>query len=83
MSSPSTTHENEATEQPQEADGTATGVPWRCLDIVDRYRAGTISKGDAIYEFTETTPVGENESAESPAKTLESYVAMLDDWDRE
>ena len=55
----------------------------QCLDVVDRYRAGNISKGDAIYEFTETIPIGENGSAEPPAKTLESYVTMLDDWDRE
>jgi hypothetical protein len=82
MSSPSITHENEAPEQPEEAGG-ASSVAMQCLDIVDRYRAGTYSKGDAIYEFTEAIPIGEIESTESPAKTLESYVAMLDDWDRE
>jgi len=83
MSSPSITHENQETELPEGADGTADSITMRCLDVVDQYRAGNISKGDAIYEFTKTIPTGENESAEPPAKTLESYVTMLDDWDRE
>ena len=81
MSSPSNTHENEAAEQPEGAEGTANSITIQCLDVVNRYRAGNISKGDAIYEFTETIPIGENGSAEPPAKTLESYVTMLDDWD--
>jgi hypothetical protein len=42
-----------------------------------------IYKGDAIYEFAKAIPVGEDETAESPGKTLESYISMLDDWDRE
>ena len=81
MSSPSITHDNEATEQTEEIGGAADLITIRCLDVVDLYRAGNISKGDAIYEFTKTIPDGENESTEPPAKTLESYVTMLDDWD--
>ena len=83
MSSPSITHDNEATEQTEEIGGAADSITIRCLDVVDLYRAGNISKGDAIYEFTKTIPDGENESTEPPAKTLKSYVTMLDDWDQE
>src|ERR1700685_505666 len=37
----------------------------------------------AIYEFTKAIPTGEAETPESPGQTLESYVSMLTDWDRE
>jgi hypothetical protein len=78
------THENEAAEQPEEEVGVTTvTVTTKCLDIVEQYRTGNIYKGDAIYEFAKAIPVGEDESAESPGKTLESYISMLDDWDRE
>src|ERR1700683_5347927 len=78
------THENEAAEQPKGGVGVTTvTVTTKCLNIVEKYRAGNIYKGDAIYEFAKAIPVGEDESAESPGKTLESYVSMLDDWDRE
>jgi hypothetical protein len=76
------THENEASEQPEDNGGTNT-VATQCLSIVDQYCGGIITKGDAIYEFTKAIPVGETEAEESPGKTLESYIAMLDDWDRE
>ena len=77
------THENEAVDQPEEVGDTSVTVTSRCLDVVEQYRAGGIHKGDAIYEFAKTIPVGEDETAESPGKTLESYISMLDDWDRE
>ncbi|KIM83784.1 hypothetical protein PILCRDRAFT_6681 [Piloderma croceum F 1598] len=78
------THENEAAEQPEEEVGVTTvTVTTKCLNIVEQYRAGNIHKGDAIYEFAKAIPAGEDESAESPGKTLESYISMLDDWDRE
>jgi hypothetical protein len=73
---------DEATEQPEDNRGADT-VATHCLSIVDQYRGGTVSKGNAIYEFTKTIPVEETETEESSGKTLESYVAMLDDWDRE
>jgi hypothetical protein len=73
-------NENEAAEQPEEAPITITT---KCLDIVERYRAGNIYKGDAIYEFAQAIPAEENGAAESPGKTLQSYIAMLDDWDHE
>src|ERR1700733_5589509 len=77
------THENEAADQPEEVSDTSVTVTARCLDIVEQYRAGSIFRGDAIYEFAKTIPVGEDETAESPGKTLESYISMLDNWDRE
>jgi len=77
------THENEAAEQPEEVGDTSATVTARCLDVVKQYRAGSLYRGDAIYEFAKTIPVGEDETAESPGKTLESYISMLDDWDRE
>jgi hypothetical protein len=77
------THENEAAEQSGEAGVTTVTVTTKCLDIVNKYRAGNIHKGDAIYEFARAIPVGEDETAESPGKTLASYISMLDNWDRE
>src|SRR5882762_10256506 len=77
------THENEAADQPKEVGDTPVTVTTRCLDIVEQYRAGSIHKGDVIYEFTKAIPVGEDGTAESPGRTLESYISMLDDWDRE
>jgi hypothetical protein len=77
------THENEATDLPEGASGAADAVAVQSLDIVNQYHAGNINKGDAIYEFTKAIPVGEIETEESPGKTLESYISMLDDWDRE
>ena len=76
------THETEASEQPEDNGGTNT-VATQCLSIVDQYCGGIVTKGDAIYEFAKAIPVGETEAEESPGKTLESYVAMLDDWNRE
>jgi hypothetical protein len=77
------THENETVNQPEGDGDTTVTVTTKCLDIVEQYRAGIIYKGDAIYEFAKAIPVGEDVSEESPGKTLESYIAMLDDWDRE
>jgi hypothetical protein len=77
------THENEAADQPEEAGNPTGAVATRCIDIVEQYRAETISKGDAIYEFAKAIPVGEDGTTEAPGKTLESYISMLDDWDRE
>jgi len=78
------THENEATDQPEEEVGVTTvTVTAKCLDIVEQYRASNMYKGDTIYEFAKTIPIGEDETAESPGKTLECYISMLDDWDRE
>ena len=83
MSSPSITHENEVTEQPEEIGGTVDSITIQCLNAIDQYRVGNISKGDTIYEFTKMIPAGENELTKPPAKTLESYVTMLNDWDQE
>ena len=76
------THENEAADQPEEAGDQSSTVARRCIEIVEQYRTETISKGDAIYEFAKAIPVGEDGTTESPGKTLESYISMLDDWDR-
>jgi hypothetical protein len=75
------THEAEAVELPE--GGEHATIATICLEIVKQYRGGNICKGDAIYEFTKTIPDGETDAAESPGKTLESYIAMLDNWDRE
>jgi hypothetical protein len=77
------THENEAVDLPEEVGDTTVTVTARCLDIVKQYQARSIYKGDTIYEFAKAIPAGEDEAAESPGKTLESYISMLDDWDRE
>ena len=77
------THENKAADHPEEAGDPTGTVAARCINIVEQYRAETISKGDAIYEFAKAIPVGEDETTEAPGKTLESYISMLDDWDRE
>ena len=75
------THETEATNQIEEIrDTSITSI---CLNIVKQYQAGNIYKGGAIYEFTKTIPAGEDETKESPGKTLESYISMFDDWDHE
>jgi hypothetical protein len=77
------THENEAANQP-EGDGDMTvTVTTKCLNVIEQYQAGIIYNGDAIYEFAKAIPVGEDVSAESPRKTLKSYITMLDDWDCE
>ena len=77
------THGNKAADQPEEVGVTTVTVMAKCLDIIDQYRTGGIYKGDAIYKFTKTIPVREDETSESPGKTLESYISMLNDWDRE
>jgi hypothetical protein len=77
------TNENEAANQPEEFRDTSVTVTTKCLDIVEQYRAEDIHKGDAIYGFIKAIPPGETDTAESPGKTLESYIVMLDDWDRE
>jgi hypothetical protein len=76
------THENEANQPEKDGDMTVT-VTTKCLNIIEEYWAGIIFKGDTIYEFAKAIPVGEDVSTESPGKTLESYISMLDDWDRE
>jgi hypothetical protein len=75
------THEIEAAELPEGDE--ISSIAAKCLDVVEQYRRGNTSKGDAIYEFTKTIPTGETETTEPPGKTLVSYVSMLDDWDRE
>ena len=75
------THETEVADQIEEIGDTS--IASICLNVVEQYQAGNIYKGDAIYEFTKTIPAGEDETEESPGKTLKSYVSMLDDWDRE
>src|SRR5882762_2228292 len=75
------THEAEAVELPE--GGEHATIATICLKIVEQYQGGNICKGDAIYKFTKTIPDGETDAAESPGKTLESYIAMLDNWDRE
>jgi hypothetical protein len=77
------THDNETSDQPEEIEVTMVTVTMKCLDIVERYQAGNILRGDAIYEFAKAIPVGEDGTTESPGKTLESYISMLDEWDRE
>ena len=77
------THENEAADQPEVAGDQSSTVAGRCIEIIEQYRAKTISKGDAIYEFAKAIPVGEDGAMEAPGKTLESYISMLNDWDRE
>ncbi|KIM83253.1 hypothetical protein PILCRDRAFT_7213 [Piloderma croceum F 1598] len=76
-------NENEAAGQPKEVCDTPVTVTAKCLNIVERYRAGTIYKGDTIYEFAKTIPAEEDGATESPGKTLQAYISMLDDWDHE
>jgi hypothetical protein len=76
------THDNETSDQPEEIEVTTVTVTTKCLNIIERYRAGNILRGDAIYEFAKAIPVGEDETTESPGKTLESYISMLNEWDR-
>jgi hypothetical protein len=74
-------HDGESTNEPE---GVASpSIATQCLNVIDRYRTEQTSKGDAIYKLVQTIPAGEDETTESPAKTLESYISMLDDWDRE
>jgi len=53
-----------------------------CTAIVDRYRSGA-AKGKTIFELTKAISTKQTEDAESAGKTLEPYIAALDDWDRE
>ena len=73
-------HESDEANQPEGVE--VSPITSKCLDVVERYRAEHIRKGDAILELTKTIPVDEAETAESVGKTLESYVSMLEDWDR-
>ena len=73
------THENEMMEQPQGV--TPTLVQTACLNIVEQYCHGQISKGCTIYEFTKSIPTGEHGTTESVGQTLESYISMPDNND--
>jgi hypothetical protein len=73
-------HESDEANQPKGVK--VSPIASKCLDVVKRYRAEHIQKGDAILELTKAIPVDEAETAESVGKTLESYVSMLEDWDR-
>jgi hypothetical protein len=74
-------HKDEVSEQPKGVASTL--VQSTCLNVVEQYRQGQISKGNAIYEFTKASPTGEAGTSESPGQTLKSYISMLNDWDRE
>jgi hypothetical protein len=76
-------NENEAVGQPKEVSDASITVTTKCLNVVDQYRAVNICKGDAIYEFSKAIPAGEAGAAESPGKTLQAYIVMLDNWDHE
>jgi hypothetical protein len=76
-------NENEAVGQPEEVSDASITVTTKCLNVVDQYRAVNICKGDAIYEFSKAIPAGEAGAAESPGKTLQAYIVMLDNWDHE
>jgi hypothetical protein len=73
------TLENEAVDQPKGVKNPM--IMLRCWDVIEQYHVGQIWKGDTIYEFMKTIPVGETETMESPSKTLESYILILDNWD--
>ena len=74
------THENKVANQtkganqPKEANN--PNVTTKCLSIIEY-------KGNAIYELVKTIPIGEDRTTESPGKTLESYISMLNDWNCE
>jgi hypothetical protein len=74
-------HDGESTNEPEGV--TSPSIAAQCLNVIDQYRSERTSKGDAIYKLVQTIPTGEVGTAESPGKTLGSYVSMLDDWDRE
>src|SRR6267154_5186978 len=74
-------HDDESTNKPQGV--TNSSIATQCLDVIDQYRSEQTSKGDVVYKLIQTIPIRENETAESPGKTLGSYISMLNDWDRE
>jgi hypothetical protein len=74
-------HDGESTNEPEGV--TSPTIATQCLDVINQYRTGQTSKGDAVYKLIQTIPSGEDGTAESPGKTLGSYLSMLDDWDRE
>ena len=78
---PSMSHETETDHDPEGV--TSPSISVRCLDIVEQYRTNQASKGETIYRLVETIPSDETEAAEPLGQTLESYVSMLDDWDRD
>jgi hypothetical protein len=75
------THENETADLPEGVGSTA--ISSACLNIVEQYCVDRTSKGDAVYELTKAIPSGETQAEESPGKTFESYLSMLDNWDYE
>jgi hypothetical protein len=72
-------HENEEIQSPEGIENPT--VSSACMEIVDRYRLGTIQRGQAILELAQKIPVEETGTTESIGTTIKSYIAMLDDWD--
>jgi hypothetical protein len=73
-------HESDKANQPEGVK--VSSITSKCLNIVERYHAEHIQKEDTILKLTKTIPAEETGTAESVGKTLESYVSMLEDWDR-
>jgi hypothetical protein len=74
-------HEVETSNAPEGVTGSL--IASQCLDIINQYRSEQMSKGDAIFKIVQAIPSGEDETMESPGKTLRSYISMLNDWDRD
>jgi hypothetical protein len=77
------THEPEAEEHTTEVTCETPSVATDCLNIIENYRSGRITKGEAVLDLTKTIPPETTGTGEPTAQTLQSYVGMLDDWDRE
>ena len=73
-------HDRESANEPEGV--TSPTIVTQCLDVINQYRTGQTTKGDVVYKLVQTIPSGEDGTAESPGKTLGSYLSMLDDWDR-
>ena len=52
----------------------------RCSEWVDKYKAGFIQKGEAIYEI-QSTLAASGENSEAIKAAIESYVTILDQHD--
>ena len=74
-------HETKTDHDPEGVMSLSVSV--RCLDIVEQYHTNQASKGETIYRLVETIPSDETEAVEPLGQTLESYISMLDDWDRD
>jgi hypothetical protein len=74
-------HKNEATGQSEGVWNSEVSA--KCLAVIEQYSRRPKLQRRRDTWITQTIPTDETEAAEPPGKTIESYIAMLDDWDRE